>query len=113
LAVRRGEILGVAGLVGSGRTELAETIFGITPADGGQILIDGSTAVIRSPGGAMALGIGYVPEDRQRHGVIADMSIAANTTLNNLAAVASGGLIDRAREQSAAAAAVDRLRIKA
>ena len=113
LAVRRGEILGIAGLVGAGRTELAETIFGITPADGGDVVVNGTRAVIRSPGDAMQLGIGYVPEDRQRHGVIADMSIAANTTLNNLAAVAAAGLIDRAREDSTASQAVHRLHIKA
>jgi ABC-type sugar transport system ATPase subunit len=112
LAVRRGEILGVAGLVGSGRTELAETIFGLTPADAGTILVNGAAARIESPADAIRLGIGYVPEDRQQHGVIPDMSIAANTTLSNLAAVSSRGLIDRGAERRAAATYVEQLRIK-
>jgi len=113
LAVRRGEILGVAGLVGSGRTELAETIFGLTPCDTGEIVVNGVQAAVHSPSDAIRLGIGYVPEDRQQHGVIASMSIAANTTLGNLAAVSRGGLIDRRAEQQAAASWVDQLRIKA
>jgi rhamnose transport system ATP-binding protein len=112
LSVRRGEILGLAGLVGSGRTELAETIFGLTPCDAGEIFIDGKSTTIESPADAMRLGIGYVPEDRQRHGIIADMSIAANTTLNHLRAVSRRGLIDRDRERRTAAGYVDQLRIK-
>jgi len=70
LSVRRGEILGIAGLVGSGRTQLAETIFGLTPADAGAITIDGTPAQIRSPADAIRMGIGYVPEDRRQHGVV-------------------------------------------
>jgi rhamnose transport system ATP-binding protein len=112
LAVRRGEILGVAGLVGSGRTELAETVFGLTPCDEGAIIVDGAAAAIGSPADAIRLGIGYAPEDRQRHGVIADMSIAANTTLSNLAAVSSRGLMERGAERDQAAGYVRQLRIK-
>src|SRR5439155_714730 len=92
-----------AGVVGSGRTELAETLFGLTPPDEGDILVNGAAAAIASPAHAIRLGIGYVPEDRQRHGVIPAMSIAANTTLSNLAAVSSRGLIDRAAERRASA----------
>jgi rhamnose transport system ATP-binding protein len=110
--VRRGEILGVAGLVGSGRTELAETVFGLTPCDAGAIFVNGAAAAIGSPADAIRLGVGYVPEDRQRHGVIADMSIAANTTLSNLAAVSSKGLMDRGSERQRAAEYVQQLRIK-
>jgi rhamnose transport system ATP-binding protein len=112
LAVRRGEIVGVAGLVGSGRTELAETIFGLTPADGGEIVVNGVRASLESPAAAMRLGLAYVPEDRQQHGVIAEMSVAANTTLNHLRAVSTGGLIDVKEEQRVAAMYVDQLRIK-
>ena len=112
LAVRRGEIIGVAGLVGSGRTELAETIFGLTPCDAGTILVNGVAAAIASPADAIELGIGYVPEDRQQHGVIPDMSIAANTTLSDLAAVSTKGLIDRDAERNTAAKYVKQLRIK-
>ena len=111
-AVRRGEILGVAGLVGSGRSELAETIFGLTPADGGAIAVNGTTVEVRSPTDAIGLRIGYVPEDRQQHGVLLPMSVAANTTLSSLAAVSPRGLIDTAAEQHVAVAHVERLRIK-
>ncbi len=93
LSVRRGEILGIAGLVGSGRTQLAETVFGLTPADSGEIVVNGSAVRIESPAAAIAHGIGYVPEDRRQHGVVLDLSIAANVTLSSLAAV-SGSWID-------------------
>jgi rhamnose transport system ATP-binding protein len=80
-AVRAGEVFGLAGVVGAGRTELARVLFGITPADAGTISLNGQAVRIRSPRDAIALGIGYVPEDRRRHGVILDMSVAANTTM--------------------------------
>jgi rhamnose transport system ATP-binding protein len=112
LTVRRGEILGLAGLVGSGRTELAETIFGLTPADAGDVFVNGTRARIASPADAIRVAIAYVPEDRQQHGVIADMSIAVNTTLNNLKRVSTRGLIDPAAERHTAAEWVERLRIK-
>jgi ABC-type sugar transport system ATPase subunit len=73
-SVRSGEILGVAGLVGSGRTELAETLFGLTPADSGEILINGAPVRIKSPTQSIQQGIGYVPEDRRQHGVVGNQS---------------------------------------
>jgi rhamnose transport system ATP-binding protein len=114
LSVRRGEILGLAGLVGSGRTELAEIVFGLRPADAGEISVNGGAVRIDSPSRAIALGIGYVPEDRRQHGVVLDMSVTANTSLADLRGVARAGLgmINRAAEAAAAAAFVDRLRIK-
>jgi rhamnose transport system ATP-binding protein len=112
LTVGRGEIVGVAGLVGSGRTELAEIVFGLRPADRGRMRIDGREVRIASPAEAIAHGIGYVPEDRRRHGVVLDLSVAANASLANLRSVARRGLIDRALEAAAAARFVDRLRIK-
>ncbi len=112
LTVRRGEIVGLAGLVGSGRTELAETIFGLTPRDRGEILVNGALAALASPADAMRNGVAYVPEDRQQHGIIGEMSVAANTTLNRLSAVSSRGVIDIAAEGRAAAAWVEQLRIK-
>jgi len=81
LDVRAGEIVGMAGLVGAGRTELARVIFGITPADSGEIILNGEHLTIRSPQEAVARGIAYVPEDRRRHGVILDMTIAHNMTM--------------------------------
>ncbi len=112
LTVRRGEILGLAGLVGSGRTQLAETVFGLTPADAGEILLDGVAVRIASPGEAIRLGIGYVPEDRRRHGVVLDMTVAANTSLANLGAVSRRGLIDSRVEAAVAQAYVELFRIK-
>ena len=79
--VRAGEIFGLAGLVGAGRTELARVLFGLTPADAGTIALRGRTLRIRDPREAIAHGIAYVPEDRRRHGVILEMSIAANMTM--------------------------------
>jgi rhamnose transport system ATP-binding protein len=79
--LRAGEILGLAGLVGAGRTELARILFGITPADSGAICLNGEPVRICSPQQAVDAGIAYVPEDRRRHGVILEMDIAANTTL--------------------------------
>jgi rhamnose transport system ATP-binding protein len=113
LSVRRGEILGLAGLVGSGRTEVAEILFGLRPAEAGDIWINGATVRITSPSQAIALGLAYVPEDRRQHGVVLDMSLASNTSLANLKGVARAGLINRNVERAAAAQYVDQLRIKA
>jgi rhamnose transport system ATP-binding protein len=112
LSVRSGEILGLAGLVGSGRTELAEIVFGLVRADEGEILLRGAPVRISSPADAIALGIGYLPEDRRQHGVILEMSVAANTTLANLDAVSRGGLISRRIERDTAEQYVERFRIK-
>ena len=81
LAVRAGEILGLAGLVGAGRTELARVLFGLTPADTGEIQLAGRRVTIGSPQQAIELGIGYVPEDRRRHGVILELPVAQNMTM--------------------------------
>jgi rhamnose transport system ATP-binding protein len=112
LSIRSGEILGLAGLVGAGRTELARTLFGLTPADSGTIRLRGQPVVIDTPRRAVSLGIAYVPEDRRRHGVIMEMSVGANTTLAALRAIASRGLIDFRREREIASKFVQRLGIK-
>ncbi|HEY5742173.1 MAG TPA: sugar ABC transporter ATP-binding protein [Terrimicrobiaceae bacterium] len=82
LDLRAGEVVGFAGIVGAGRTELARILFGITPADTGTISLGGKGVSIRSPREAVEHGIGYVPEDRRRHGVILEMPIAANLTMS-------------------------------
>ena len=112
LTVRRGEILGLSGLVGSGRTQVAETIFGISPADAGEILLNGRRAGINSPSDAIRLGIGYVPEDRRRHGVVLDMDVSTNASLANLGAVSRRGLIDSRAEAASAEHYVGQFRIK-
>jgi rhamnose transport system ATP-binding protein len=113
LSVRSGEILGLAGLVGSGRTELAETLFGLTPATHGEIRIAGFPTRIASPAHAIRLGIAYVPEDRRRHGVVLDMPISANTSLAILNRVSRLGLLDSTQERIVASRYLQQLRIKA
>ncbi len=112
LTVRAGEIMGLAGLVGAGRTELARVLFGLSPADGGQILLRGKPVKINTPADAVSLGIAYVPEDRRRHGVILEMPVSANTTLAILAKIASGGWLNFGREKQIAESFVDRFGIK-
>ena len=110
--VRRGEIMGVAGLMGAGRTELAETLFGLTPAEGGEILLHGRAVRIQSPPDAIGLKIGYLPEDRRQHGVVLEMAIAANMSMASLGAVSRRGLIDSGAERRLARGFVDQLRVK-
>jgi len=112
LAVRAGEIVGLAGLVGAGRTELARVLFGLTPADTGQLLLHGRQMTIDSPRRAIELGIAYLPEDRRQHGVILDLPIAANTSLAILQKLTGYGRFDFAREQAIAREMVERLAIK-
>jgi rhamnose transport system ATP-binding protein len=100
--VRRGEILGFAGLVGAGRTEVARVIFGIDRADAGEIRIGGKPARIHSPKAAMKYGIAYVPEDRHQHGLIMDFSITRNMTLPILRQASVLGLMNQRREREVA-----------
>lgn len=112
LAVRAGEIVGLAGLVGAGRTELARTIFGLDPADTGEIRLRGERVRIDNPFDAIRRGIAYLPEDRRRHGVVLDMSISANLTLSSLKKFSKNWSIDREKEIETAARSVRRLGIK-
>ena len=112
LSVRKGEIVGLAGLVGAGRTELARTIFGLTPADGGEILLRGERTNIPSPSEAIRRGIAYLPEDRRRHGVIAELPISANITLSSLGRLSRPWSMDFDREREIARDYVSRLGIK-
>jgi rhamnose transport system ATP-binding protein len=112
LTVRAGEIVGLAGLVGAGRTELARTIFGLTPADAGEILLRGRSLTIDSPARAIEHGIAYVPEDRRRHGVILDLPISANITLATLDRLSRFGALDLQREVEVAADYAKRFSIK-
>jgi len=112
LTVRAGEIVGLAGLVGAGRTELACTIFGLTRADVGEIRLRGETINISSPAQAIKRGIAYLPEDRRRHGVILEMQIGANITLASLNRLSRYGALDFRRENELAADYTRRLGIK-
>ncbi len=111
--VSRGEVFGIAGLIGAGRTELARTLFGITPADRGEIVIDGKLARIRSLREAIDLGIGYLPEDRRRHGIVQKMSIAANITMALHPRIFPFGFIQPRRERALAESYMRQLAIKA
>jgi len=111
--LRRGEILGFAGLVGAGRTEVARAIFGADLPDAGEVEFGGQRLRIRSPRDAIAAGIAYVSEDRKAHGLAVKMSVAHNITLANLAEVAGGlGFIDAARERQTAQHFIDKLGIR-
>jgi ribose transport system ATP-binding protein len=112
LVVRRGEILGLAGLVGAGRTELARAVFGLDPLLGGEIRIDGSPVTIGSPRDAVANGIYLVPEDRKRSGLVLDFPIRENVTLAELPAYARNGLVDASAEEEAALRQRSRLDIR-
>jgi rhamnose transport system ATP-binding protein len=112
LSVRAGEIVGLAGLVGAGRTELARTIFGLTPADRGEIVLREKTLRIESAAHAIQSGIAYVPEDRRRHGVVLDLAISANITLASLDRLARRGAMDFGREKKVAVEYTRRLGIK-
>jgi rhamnose transport system ATP-binding protein len=102
LEVRRGEILGLAGLVGAGRTELARILFGLTPATAGEIVFDGERLRLRSPAEAIARGIAYVPEDRRRHGVVLEMPVEENITLALHRRLFPGSWLRRGAERSLA-----------
>ena len=112
LSVRAGEIVALAGLVGGGRTELARTIFGLTPPDHGSILLRGKEVNISSTARAIESGIAYVPEDRRRHGVILDLAISANITLASLDRFSRMGALDFSREREIAAEYTRKLGIK-
>jgi rhamnose transport system ATP-binding protein len=111
--VHHGEILGFAGLVGAGRTDVALALFGIAPPDEGEVRFDGQVIHIHAPDQATRLGIAYVPEDRREHGLVLPMSIAANITLPILKKYLSRlGLVDYQRENATAEAYRQQLSIR-
>ena len=113
LDLHAGEIVGLAGLVGAGRTELARTIFGITPADSGAIFLGGERVEIRSAPEAVARGIALLPEDRRRHGIILEMSVAANITLASHRRIFPGAWLRPAAERELALAFMRDLAVRA
>jgi rhamnose transport system ATP-binding protein len=112
LTVRAGEIVGLAGLVGAGRTELSRVIFGLDAADSGEILLNGKTIKISNPAQAIERGIAYLPEDRRRHGVILDFPISQNITLASLDQFSNYGNLDFRKEKEVAAEYTERLGVK-
>lgn len=112
-SVGKGEILGLAGLVGAGRTELAEAIFGTAPPLGGTLTLAGQTVHVASPRDAIARGIYLIPEDRRQSGLIVNATIRENITLPALNRYAAAGIVARERERQAAAEMSARLGVKA
>jgi rhamnose transport system ATP-binding protein len=112
-SVRRGETLGIYGLVGAGRTELAQCLFGLTAPDSGSIHLNGKPVTIKNPADAVHCGLAYVPEDRQQQGAILPFSIAANVCLPNLGSLAPRGFCNRERELQLANHWIGALSIKA
>ncbi|HRA47245.1 MAG TPA: sugar ABC transporter ATP-binding protein [Thermomicrobiales bacterium] len=112
LDVRRGEVVGIAGLVGAGRTELVRAIFGADRATHGKVEVRGRTGLLRSPGAAIASGLGMVPEDRKAHGLLIDLPIQQNVSMVRMA-TEGGFLIHRRRERSLMAEMRQRLQIRA
>jgi rhamnose transport system ATP-binding protein len=110
--LRSGEILGLAGLVGAGRTELGQTLFGITPADEGEMQLDGQEVVLNSPQAAIEQGIAYVPEDRVRHGVILDLPVEQNVTMASHQRLFPGGWLQPQIERRQAEEYIDALNIR-
>jgi rhamnose transport system ATP-binding protein len=112
--LRAGEVLGFAGLVGARRTDIGLALFGIAPADGGEIALDGTPVTVTSPRDAMALGIAYSTEDRRQLGLVMPLSIAANVSLPSLPRFLSpAGMVRRAEERATAEAFRQRLSIRA
>ncbi len=112
LTLRAGEIVGLAGLIGSGRSELAQAIFGSAPTESGTLEVHGKPVIIRRPEDAIALGIAYVPEDRQRQGLITAMSVGQNVGLTRLQALKRGPFLNFLAEDRLAQSYVESLRIK-
>ncbi len=111
--LRRGEIVGLAGFVGAGRTEVARTIFGIDKLDAGRIWIEGRPLTPRSPRQVLRRGLAYLPEDRLQQGLIQPMSIAINASMAVLPDLTPGGFLQPWRERSLARRFMDQLRIRA
>lgn len=111
--LRAGEVLGVAGLVGSGRTEVALGIFGLNPATAGKLFVDGREVSIRTPRDAMAEGIGLVSEDRKGQGLVLGMECGENISLASLPSLSRAGVIQSDRESGVVEQFFDKLRIKA
>lgn len=111
--VREGEIVGISGLVGSGRTEVLESVFGLDPHVTGNVEVEGKAVRIRDPRTALRLGLGLVPEDRKRHGLILSMRVRENMSLTILRRLAAFGFVKQRAERKQAQTYFDRLHVRA
>ncbi len=113
LSVHAGEIVGVAGLMGSGRTELARAIFGADPTDAGTVRVAGQVLPTRDPAGSIAAGLGFITEDRKQQGLVLQCSVAENITLTSLDDISRLGVIDLGAERQQAEVLIEKLHIRA
>ena len=111
-SVHASEVVGIAGLVGAGRTDIAHAIFGLDPEAHGRVEVAGIPLGLRSPAEAMRAGVGFVPEDRKRHGLVLSMRALENVTLPTLRSIARAGWLRAGAEKSLAADAFTRLRVR-
>jgi ribose transport system ATP-binding protein len=112
-SVRAGEVVGIAGLLGAGRTELARAIFGADPSDDGRVFVDGKPVRFQGPSDAIARGIGLLPEDRKADGLVGGLTMARNIALPHGRRLGRFGMIARKREEDLAKPIADELRVKA
>jgi ribose transport system ATP-binding protein len=110
--VRRGEVVGLADLVGAGRSEVARAIFGADPIDGGVVLVDGRQVTIRSPEDAIDAGIALLPEDRKTQGLVLVLPVKVNSTLSVLDKISRWGVLNHAKRDALARKAVADLRVR-
>lgn len=111
--LHKGEVLGLTGLVGAGRTEVCESLFGITSYDTGKVILNGKEISIREPLDAMKLGIGYLPEDRQLQGLVLDWDISKNITLTTIDRLSSKGWLNATKENKTAKELAEKVDVKA
>jgi len=112
-AVRAGEVVGLAGLVGAGRSEVARALFGLDPSATGELYVRGTHVAIGSPRDALRHGFGFVPEDRKRQGLVLGLRARENATLPTLPRFAHAGWVDQAAERAAATASFSRVSLRA
>ncbi|MGL6040911.1 MAG: ATP-binding cassette domain-containing protein, partial [Deefgea sp.] len=110
--VRAGEVLGIAGLMGAGRSEILKTIFGINHKVAGHIELDGTPLNVKKPSDAIAAGIGFVTEDRKSQGLVLGLSVRENATLANLSAYSHGGVINQKQQMAVVQREIDRMHIR-
>lgn len=110
--VRAGEVLGVAGLMGAGRTEIMQAIFGNLKKDSGKIYINGEEVTIKNPRHAIKAGIGFVTEDRKTEGLLLEKSIAENIEIANLGKVSKGGVLKKEKQDEIVKKGIDEFRVK-
>ena len=112
-SVRKGEILGLTGLVGAGRTETVQTIYGVEHYDSGKMYLNGKEITVKNPSDALRQGIGLLPEDRQHQGLILDWGIGRNITLTEIASLGKNGMTDEKAERAKAKELAERVDTKA